>query len=501
LISFAFSKAETWTKIHAAAKDGVGISVPSGRYGFTFALTQEREPKEMFFHGGDDGGNLLHAKSYVHNLLGDMWILSLESKKWRSLRPTDDRYLRVTQHCSLQHQGSVYLFGGLLALRRDVASSQGGRVDSLKEEEALFESPFAQDPHGETSVRDSNQLWRFSLVERKWTLIPTSGQLPAPRFGAASARLQHSQGSSLCIFGGYLRGSPNYNDLFCLSLPSKSGLEAKEAGAFVWTLVHPGGPRLEQGFSYPSPRGYSGLEALSSTLFMLAGARCDPGCSCSDEVWAFDTLGGKWQVLRQAKPAKTVHLAQRDAPVHRYKHTVVLSQNALLGSVQLGEPGTKNEEELAVVKASMYLFGGESFRPTSYWNDVFRFDVATPNVPTALIPAPLPYTNRSSPFALKQIRAAAEEARSEQSKLLAASVGRFWDANELQPQWTGAITFDEEPALDMTFGLIAFVVFVGLFVFFGLRLLARLLIKFTLGRRRPRVTTRSRSMFGYRPNV
>jgi Galactose oxidase, central domain/Kelch motif len=192
------------------------------------------------------------------------------------------------------------------------------------------------------STRDSNDMWRFVLAKEEWKRVQCSGSagLPTRRYGHASA-ISRGSPEIVYMFGGFALGRGNLHDLWQFNLEEHT-----------WVILAPTlstssssqqvQPSVEQ---LPSVRGYSQMVCLGDHLYLYGGAECNPGCSCRQGVWIFDIVTQKWAL----QPPVDASFAQ---PVHRYKHSMVSDGRAL------------------------YVFGGESYKPSGYYNDVWKYAVS-----------------------------------------------------------------------------------------------------------------------------
>jgi len=172
--------------------------------------------------------------------------------------------------------------------------------------------------------------WRYDFEPSTWTLLiatPADGDETHPgrrhAFAAAS-----TTASGFYIYGGcrHVKGMrpQAFNDLWYYSI-----------GSNAWSKLAP-----SAGLPTPSPRSHLSLVALSTTKVLLyGGALCIPGCTCHGDSWVWDTSSKQWSELNTT-----------DAPIHRYRQSLVVHQQ----------------------EGAVYLYGGESYRPYMYHNAVNR---------------------------------------------------------------------------------------------------------------------------------
>lgn len=145
----------------------------------------------------------------------------------------------------------------------------------------------------------------------------------------------------------------------------------------------------------PGPRGYYGLAAVHDQLFLFGGARCEPGCVCNSELWSFDPSSAcSWTLLTYSSNSfcscsytgrrGMIHQTHERAagedvhdydhahyPLHRYKHSLhavaSFPSTAATEAISLSPSASTG----VGVDVELFVFGGESFSPSFYYNDVF----------------------------------------------------------------------------------------------------------------------------------
>jgi hypothetical protein len=146
----------------------------------------------------------------------------------------------------------------------------------------------------------------------------------AARFGCSLSFVS----DNLFLFGGFSRGGSNLADLWRFQSSSR-----------VWTEI--------QSAASPTPRGYSSLVFASSlsSLVLFGGCQCTPGCKCSNEVWSFHTTIKQWFPIQVSKePGR-----YSDEPLYpRYKSSGFWDSS----------------------NSRLLVFGGESFHPHHYFNQL-----------------------------------------------------------------------------------------------------------------------------------
>eukprot|EP00669_Euglena_mutabilis_P014281 TRINITY_DN9338_c0_g1_i1.p2 TRINITY_DN9338_c0_g1~~TRINITY_DN9338_c0_g1_i1.p2 ORF type:complete len:270 (+),score=48.52 TRINITY_DN9338_c0_g1_i1:597-1406(+) len=105
-----------------------------------------------------------------------------------------------------------------------------------------------------------------------------------------------------------------------------------------WELVQPA-----DGVS-PTPRGAAAAAAdpLRPVMYVFGGAACHGGCQCTSDLWQFSRATNTWKEIKPPGPQ----------PTNRHFHSLSVSPDRVL-----------------------YVFGGESYDPYMYFNDVWKFDL------------------------------------------------------------------------------------------------------------------------------
>ena len=86
------------------------------------------------------------------------------------------------------------------------------------------------------------------------------------------------------------------------------------------------------------------MVVINHLVYLFGGARCNPGCSCNAELWMLDIdKDFEWNLIAKG------------GPTHRYRHSITH------------------------VGSSLYIFGGESFNPSGYYNDVHQYNIGFEN--------------------------------------------------------------------------------------------------------------------------
>ena len=229
-----------------------------------------------------------------------------------------------------------------------------------------------------------DDLWRFDLRGNKWAQLQPPAPLP-PKRALHSAVVV---GGAMYVYGGLKRADLWAYDFgrntwrMLIDEPSTSGAvhpgqrhahgaAAGSRGFVVWGGVRheiqPTGerrmkvhilddlwwysvdsnewqPRTAVGAA-PSARSYHSLVAITPHAFILyGGAFCQPGCDCFGDTWLLRTRG---------QSAEWTEVGASHAPIHRYRQSLVRDGSS----------------------ASLYLFGGESYKPYMYHNAIDRLEL------------------------------------------------------------------------------------------------------------------------------
>lgn len=378
--------AHTWSRVDLPPAH----PLPAARYGATCV----ENDGTLIMHGGDDGGHSHGLRSYVHSFFNDVWAFSLDKHAWLQLA-TDDAC--GSQRADAGADTSVDVDVGAVSrgsARRLACAprvAHGASVAIGKSVFALFglvHSSAEEERRTQRNIAATAAVWRFDIDTRTWWQVyaqsaSAGGALPAERYAVAAA----TAGDKIFIFGGYsLTSSSNFDDLWIL-----------DAQTAQWALIE----ATAAGTGAPSARGYHSMVISEFSLFLFGGARCTPGCVCNNELWALplrtvmsaahdyfawarnstavistDRDGtapppapvpprASWHALERdssigasARDPDTV-LKSLDWPVHRYRQTTL--------AVTLRSKGAP--------RSHLLVFGGESYRPSAYYRDVWSIDV------------------------------------------------------------------------------------------------------------------------------
>ena len=345
-------------------------------YMYMYATSAGGASKMPSAKGREAGGPAADATSGPV-YMGDTWVFTLATRQWARMRTTGSaRPVPSFKLCSAllqadtvlvvggDHGGGAgpYQAGGYVSHASLLNTSswswspggsigvgrQGSSVSVVGGLVVIFGGMEASAEGGHTvhtnrivvsTVRELLLAMAAEEVVPTWADVTEqcSGAPPEPRRAHGAV----VKDSSIYIFGGHTT-SGSLNDVWRLHVALR-----KEGGITCsWTREH-------DGFrgAAPSARGSFGLWIAEASIVVVGGAICTPGCTCLDDVWAFDTDTRLWS-----------HRGSTGAFGRRHSFAAAGSR-----------------------KGDLYLFGGESFEPYTYYNDVNRLRlaelVASPHVP------------------------------------------------------------------------------------------------------------------------
>jgi hypothetical protein len=138
---------------------------------------------------------------------------------------------------------------------------------------------------------DHNDLWRFEVAERRWTLLAADdrGQhAPAARYCAAFAH----DADRLFMFGGRSRRYPkaNYNDLWQFDLRSAR-----------WECLTPNRVphRYDDRAGYPGYHAKSSVAVAGGEWYLWGGEGVNGHVS---DFWRYSFANGEWRMIEPARP-------------------------------------------------------------------------------------------------------------------------------------------------------------------------------------------------------
>lgn len=360
---------QEWTTLHASINDP--SQGPTARYGSAAAYHNGF----LYLHGGDDGGSSLGGSSFHHQLLRDTWRLDLETNKWEKV--DDSTGPALAQHSSAVLNDRWFLAGGLV--------QHSGEVKGEGE--------------GGSRIEDNPAVWVMDLRTRTKTwsnLNSMNGRTsyPKPRFGASLTSLD----GQLYLFGGFARdadiSSSTVDPAIWRLAVSKRRSDSQhededEDEIHSWSLC-----TLETK-DHPSPRGFHSAVGHAGEIVVFGGGRCDPGCVLNNEVWSFRPAAsahagcsGRWvEYSNSNSNSEGFGRAATSNPSHpraRYRHTAVVwpppAAHAAATNAHADASSSSSLSSSTAVGSAhrMFLFGGESYMPGAYWNDLWQLQLPVP---------------------------------------------------------------------------------------------------------------------------
>ena len=271
--------------------------------------------------------------------------------QWRQLRPHDDRGghdAQASHPCgrdiwgnSFAYDGALYIFGG--AWNR---FEPGDRPELDR-------------------LAVANDLWRFELLEERWTLLEEDdwslryddgAQRPGARLLASFSVI----GEYAYLFGGLAMLERGFvvralNDFWRYHVPTGR-----------WEMIHPntGWCNFLSRSGHPPIRGAHGAAVIGSHLYIFGGCPFTAPTFTVNDLWRYDTAIGRWEQLSPWRSPE---------------------QEAGYG-VQASYPGPRYCANLFAHGGQVYVFSGRDLDKTGvrdavlfnsgpeFFNDLWRYD-------------------------------------------------------------------------------------------------------------------------------
>jgi hypothetical protein len=254
-----------------------------------------------------------------------MWLLDLAGEDWTLVRSSDDhrvapveggsnapspRYTPVLQSIGQQillfsgytedsigkrnlNDAWIYESGHWIRIEADVRQGYdcaalwpGERYGSM----SAADGNAAYVCGGFSSEGDHIDVWRFSMVERKWSLLcpdMRNGPAPEPRYCAVLA----IYGRKLYLFGGRSRKFPkrNFNDLWIFDLDRA-----------IWSEVHGNRVphRYDESALFPAYHAKSASAVAGKHLYIWGGEGLHGHVS---DFWRLHLDSCEWQQINAAR--------------------------------------------------------------------------------------------------------------------------------------------------------------------------------------------------------
>jgi len=318
---------------------------------------------------------ITHGYFYNHDISkpawqSDAWAYTARSGMWRQVHRGEKDGAPSARYSgtAVLHKGGLYMYGGddgghkrsmnnyvfkawnSELWRLDLGSyawrsvTPAGGPSTLPPKRALHSAVVLGDAMYVYGGIDHSDTWSFDFATRSWRAIE-KGSASKERRYHPGVRHSHSaaadpRGGGFFVFGGSAHGAPlkplAFDDLWRFDLARAS-----------WTLLEAapssGLPPQPWGLA-PPPRSHSSLVAApNSSLLLYGGALCTPGCRCYGDAWVYH-IGGEGRAPGWSR------VNTSSSPIHRYRQSLVRDP----------------------ADGSLYLFGGESYKPYMYHNAVDR---------------------------------------------------------------------------------------------------------------------------------
>ena len=237
----------TWSRVAAAAGGSMfhPASFPAARYGHASCVYGNGQ---LLVVGGCRSNNTYFKDAYS---------MDLASRKWRKL---EDLPLDLAYHSLLTWQDRAFLFGGfngksyvqhiyvldsmtgkwsIVAASGQVPPPMCGAATVIKGNELFVFGGYTEAGH-------TNELYRFNMHTRVWTLVHTVNK------PLARAYLQAAVVGDVCsIFGGY-DGNSCISDFRCITLPGAAPLPGAASSSNAAAVANNnGGPFSSDLFQLP----------------------------------------------------------------------------------------------------------------------------------------------------------------------------------------------------------------------------------------------------------
>eukprot|EP00755_Sulcionema_specki_P032090 Sspe_Gene.97986::Locus_71471_Transcript_1_1_Confidence_1.000_Length_1427::g.97986::m.97986 len=263
-------------------------------------------------------GGLVPRSEGAETCSNDLYKLDSSSLAWRKVAACGGTPQRCFAHCAVvvgREAKSLAVFAGMLCAGH--ISRQLSILDDVTSDSPSWEVvpvtgcwPAARFGHSGARIPSTgdmlifggvtegnvflNDVWTFSLENRKWKCVETSGQAPCPRRRHTAT----VEGNTMYVFGGRGMENQHYNDLHALDLTT-----------FAWKkLSFAHGPR-------PDSRMGHAAVVIDGVLVVYGGSSpqpcADTGYFLHSDAFALPlhapTL--KWEVLQRSLPAFTMSAA------------------------------------------------------------------------------------------------------------------------------------------------------------------------------------------------
>ena len=202
---------------------------------------------DMYMFGGCEDNNIFHR--FTNNL----WKLTMTTERcfsWTKIESQSCTKLPSprTQHAGWEHEGCLWVFGGL-----------GDNPSTL----------YLND-HGDYVNLNNNQLLCYDPSNKTWTNPQSFGAVPSPRASHSTAIIK----DKLWLLGGDDQSYTYLNDIFSLDMCSRA-----------WT-------QIETALTKPAGHRHSTLTAISENQLALHGGLENQEVR---DTWVYDLPSGTWR--------------------------------------------------------------------------------------------------------------------------------------------------------------------------------------------------------------
>ena len=271
--------------------------------------------------GGDDGGHLYHPNHQWGAYTNEVVPFHTRKEEWGAAYQNFTKFQPRQGHAAALYVAPsqkkyILIFGGMKLDAHHIPEGDSSKI--VDTNQLIFY---------DVAANDFEDVTPDDVLEEKWSEEVSNWPHPRRSHGLCVI------GGTAYLFGGFAKREDykNTNDLWKLDIASR-----------VWT-------RIPEASTWPTKRGGMVFECdaglgSEGTLVLYAGALCAPGCSCTTDIWLFDIYSQTWSELIPSRGMK---------PLNRHFHSGVIDP----------------------VNHYLYIFGGESYRPYVYMNDVWRISL------------------------------------------------------------------------------------------------------------------------------
>jgi len=351
------------TRVLVSAEEWELVSKPD----FTAGKFSEQRPTKRYSHASAADGAYMYVSYGYHydharmkaTWLQDVWKMSFQDFTWTQLHhgaEGDPSVMHARYKLSsVMHKDTLWFFGGddgggpvsshmwgsyyndlwtldkegimgKVEARGEVPPPLAGHTAVVyKDRMYVFGGLTASEKSAQDNrfLVDTNNFFSFEFATATWEKLTPTPQIHARRSHGAAV-----VSDVMVVFGGFSKDErfSNMQDTHIFNFTTRH-----------WQEVNIEGIK-------PSKRGAAAAAGDSrlGAFILMGGAKCVISCDCLNDLWIFNIHTQTW---REVLPTAGSHI-----PVARHFHHGVL------------EPKT----------GYFYIFGGESYKPYAYWNDVWR---------------------------------------------------------------------------------------------------------------------------------